>query len=135
MAKKCIHEIPKIKDSWWLRDAGLYQGYGVCIDRNGNIFDGSDWDEGSTDINFKKGVRPVLVVENHDFNVGDQFAFGNHKWTIIYIYGTNLDLCLAICNAIIDFHRFDKKSNDYESSEIKAIVDTDFRTNENKKLL
>lgn len=116
--RKYKHTIPIIKDWWWLRwSHGYIQNNAPFV---GNV--GGVRGYGGTIYCDIGAVRPALQIKNHDLKIGDQFKFGRWEWTVISRY-------LAICNQKICDHRFDKESNNYEESEVKAIVDNDFEIN------
>lgn len=68
------------------------------------------------------GVRPALVLESSNLQVGDNFEFGNHTFTVI-------SEKYALCNDSIGDHCFRedwkaKDANDYEKSDVKKYIES-----------
>ena len=102
---------------WWLRSPGDYQDYAVDVDEDGFVYACGGIVNG-----YGVGVRPALRIDNLEstnLKIGDEFYIGEQQFKIISYY-------LALCNSIVGYTRFDAKSNDYETSEIKAYVDSRF---------
>ena len=101
--------------SWWLRTPG-YFSYIACI-----VFYSGDIHYGGDDVHNYYGIRPALQIANMgDFKVGDVFSIGKYCFKIIspklaWLYKQD-----------IGENYFDGKSNNYETSHIKQIVDAWF---------
>lgn len=64
-------------------------------------------------------VRPALVL-NDAMSVGCMFEFAGLEWTIVSnIYKTTV----AVCDDVIAQRRFDPKSNEWKTSELKAWLE------------
>lgn len=103
--------IPYLNCWWWLRSPGGSQSRAASVDGDGLVnYDGDYVDEGDD------CVRPALKYKILNPIIGMVFsAFGN-RWTVC---GKGI----AISNGAIDFRRFDAKSNEYETSEIKKFLE------------
>jgi hypothetical protein len=125
--KKSRSFIPAINDPWWLRDFGTSKQYVCCVGTNGNI------DAGGLNIsNDYVGVRPACVFELDaaDFMfwhkpetlIGTKVEFGANEWTILDAKNGSV---YAVCNSIIEHHRFDSNTNVWEESELKQWLETE----------
>ena len=121
-AEEYLTESERAYNTWyWLRSRGLesYDALNVYYDgeinRNGEYVDYSDG-----------VVRPVLQIKNLEFSnleVGDTFEFGGYEFKVI---SENL---AWMHKQDIGQHAFNndfKKGNDYETSDVKRVVDAWF---------
>lgn len=94
---------------WWLRSLGNLQSRAAYVDHDGDI------DNQGDDVDNKYGgVRPVLEVENiDDIDLSDYLGI---EWIDISKY---MDKPMLLAKEPIFCNRFDKKNNNYESSEIR----------------
>lgn len=102
-----------IGDSWWLRSPGTFCGTAE-VDENGNI----NYSGLRVDYNCL-GVRPVLTVKDLDslnFEIGETVKVLG--LLAQYIGNNSVLLCKSIAK-----HKFDSKSSDYETSEIKQFIE------------
>lgn len=99
---------------WWLRSPGNNQLYAAYVRDDGSVYAyGLRVDSDGV------GVRPALKIENlalPNLKIGDTFCFCGERFKLI-------SARLALCETIIGLSIFDKSSNDYDRSEIKAYVD------------
>ena len=115
--------IPHINAYWWLRSPGYYSNYAAYVINVGSVnFYGL-----GVDYVFDC-VRPALKFKSTSYflkrnetgtwteaKIGDRIIAYNFPWIII-------DKDLAIAEVPIAFRRFDDKSNDYETSEIRKFL-------------
>lgn len=100
--------IPKFDCWWWLRSPGddSFDAAYVCCD--GSVYhDDVIYDDYC--------VRPVLRLKSCNFPIGLRIIKHNFPWIVI-------DGDLAIAEVPIATHRFDEKSNNYETSEIRQFL-------------
>lgn len=112
-AERLPKYILAIGDSWWLRSPGTFCG-AVEVDENGNV----NYFGLKVDYN-RGGVRPALKIKNLDLlnlEIGETVkVFG----LLAQCIGDN---SVLLCESITN-HRFDSKSNDYETSEVKRFIE------------
>lgn len=103
---RCEELIPAIYDYWWLQSPGNgqddaagvnYGGYGVSYGVN-------------------LGVRPALKSEAINLPVGERFIALGNRWVVIADH-------VAVSEDVVTHRRYDKKSNDWETSELKAWLE------------
>ena len=119
--------IPKVDDSWFLKDPGD-NPYFVCeIDEKSKIH--------TTCYHSCQlvGTRPALIlkrsfyeaidIENINmFKAGAKINVGNYKFTILNVDENNI---LALCDEIIGHRRFDPDTNEWNKSELKRWLETE----------
>lgn len=106
----CEH-IPHLNYWWWLRSPGYDQRYAAGVDLFGDVYYG-----GGSVSNDYGAVRPALKSDVFKKeNIGTEFAAFGNRWTVC---GEGF----AISDCEISFRRFDAKSNDYETSEVKKFL-------------
>lgn len=102
---------------WWLRSPGLYDFTAAFVyGDDGRVYAYGHYVVGAF------GVRPALVLESSNLQIGDNFEFGNHTFTVIS------DKKYALCNDSIGDHCFRedwkaKDANDYEASDVKKYIE------------
>lgn len=105
----------KYKDHWWLRTPGLGSSH-VCY-----VYDEGNVSRYGINVSYVSGIRPALIISNlGDFKVGDIISIGKYYFKIIepqmaWLYKQD-----------IGTYHFDVKSNNYETSHVKQVVDTWF---------
>lgn len=112
-AKKLPDHILCCGDKWWLRSPGYYQYTAI------NVLNGGDVREtGSTvgDVNIH--VRPAFRISNLESENGEPLKIGK-TWCIV------IDKGLVLADYPVCKHRFDSKSNDWETSELRAFINSD----------
>lgn len=101
---------------WYLRSPASYN-HGAVYVHSGDF--------GQIDTNVTLGVRPALKIKNPEsfgLWIGDSFAFGDYRFTII-------SAKYALCDEIVGECHFksngqnSEATNDYETSDIKKFVD------------
>lgn len=107
---KYEHKIPCVNTWWWLRSPGEISG-DVAIVNNSGLISGLG-------IGVKYGgnaVRPAVRLDR---------CFKYDKNKIIYcgVTWVQIDKDLYIAEVPITFRRFDKKSNNYATSEIRKFL-------------
>lgn len=121
-AERLPRYILAIGDSWWLRTPGTFCGTAE-VDENSNV----NYFGLKVDYNWC-GVRPALTVKNLDslnYEIGETVKVLG--LTAQYIGDNSVLLCESIAK-----HRFDSKSNDYETSEIKQFIEEWLETKKNE---
>lgn len=110
--KRYKPQIPPIKDWWWLRFNGYVQDYAAFVDCGGYVHDyyGRNVDDSLI------AVRPVLKSEAINLPVGEKFIALGNRWVVIGDH-------FAVSEDVITHRRYDKKSNDWETSELKAWLE------------
>lgn len=103
--------IPIISEWWWLRSPGWYPDYAAYVDYDGSIDCAGD----SVTIEYN-AVRPVLLGSFKDYKDIVEFEFADHSWIV-------LSKNMAICKDYINRRRFDGKTNNYASSEVKEFLE------------
>lgn len=113
-AKKIPQSI-RARGEWcWLRSPGFKQGYAAYIMYGGGVIDVGH------NVNYDNyAVRPAFRINNLECEIGDKIMVGKTWCTVV-----DEGLALADCT-IGDDHRFDKESNDWETSELKAFIESD----------
>ena len=105
----------KYKDYWWLRNPGC-DGSHACY-----VYDDGSVSMYGFNVSYVSGIRPALIISNlGDFKVGDIISIGKYFFKIIepqmaWLYKQD-----------IGTYYFDVKSNNYEVSHVKRVVDTWF---------
>lgn len=100
-------------DWWWLQSPSDCQNIAVFVYSNGDINK-----DGNCVNNERCTVRPAFRINNLKSKIGDKIMVGKTWCTVI-----KKDFALAdypICQ-----HIFDLKSNDWETSELKAFIESD----------
>lgn len=111
-AKKVQPQIRACSEWWWLRSPGLNQYFAAIVDKSGISELGDLVSSGYHTI------RPVFKINSLESEIGEKIMV-NKTWCTIIDEG----LVLAdnpICN-----HRFDEKSNKWETSELKAFINSE----------
>jgi len=113
-AEKIPQVYREFYDWWWLKSNGS-NGY-----QTANVSsDGSIYTYGDSIIYNRDYVRPALIVNNlESFNLPtcSKLVINNIEWIKI---SDNMLLC---DDNSFGRHKFDEKSNDYETSEIKKYI-------------
>lgn len=112
-AEKLSDHILRCDNWWWLQSPGDYQNYAVCVDDEGDIYKTGDY----VQLDYT-AVRPAFKINNLESETGDKVIINKTMCTVV-----SKDLVLADCS--ICEHRFDKKSNNWETSELKAFIESD----------
>ena len=106
----------KYKDSWWLRTPGYFSNCACIVYHYGDVYD-----DGYSVSFGNFGIRPALQISNlGSFNVGDIFSIGKYYFKII-----SPELAWMYLQDIGKDY-FDNKSNNYETSHVKEIVNSWF---------
>ena len=99
---------------WWLRSPGCTSACAAVCCAVGTV------DYYGYEVNYFNGtVRPALTLSNLDsepLEIGEEISIAGKNYIAI---GKDR----VLYNDKLFLHRFDKKSNEYEKSEIKKIVD------------
>ena len=104
--------------NWWLRTPGYNSYYACYVSYIGNVVI-----NGLNVIFNDYGIRPVLKITNlGDLKIGDMFEIDKWKFKIIspklaWLYKQD-----------IRTDSFDEKTNDYEKSHAKKVVDSWYET-------
>lgn len=100
-------------DWWWVRSPGFYQNLAISVRVDGDVYE-IDHDV----IVVSLAVRPAFRISNLESEIGDPVRIGKTWCTVV-------DKDLVLANHPICSHRFDKKSNNWETSELKAFIESD----------
>ena len=103
---------PIYTGTWWLRDPDE-DDYLVYAVANGGVVD--CWGFPPRTL---LGVRPAFIVKNTGLKRGDKLLVGNTVCTIL-----KDDLVLS--DTVIALHKFDRRTNNYDKSEIKQYINSD----------
>lgn len=112
-ARKLQKSIRACGEWWWLRSPGsdqdraAYAGYGVAV-----------YEHGSYVRDASIAVRPAFRISNLESKIGDKIMIGKTWCTII-------DEGLVLADSPVCEHRFDSKSNNWESSELKEFINSE----------
>ncbi len=108
--------IPPLNDNWWLRSPGYFDIHVATVMDDGHVnvigcYVGSAY----------PNVRPALILESSNLQIGDNFKFGNHTFTVF-------SEKYALCDDSIGKHCFRKDwkakdANDYEKSDVKRYIE------------
>lgn len=99
---------------WWLRSPGYYQYDATYVYIGGGVYELGDYVY-SDNI----AVRPAFRINNLESEIGGKIMVGKTWCTVV-------DEGLALADCIIGgSHRFDKESNNWETSELKAFIESD----------
>lgn len=107
-----LNVIPHIEDAWWLRNGQpsfkAYYALNKCVY--------------AYFVEQFLGVRPALLISKPEkvYEYGSEITVGRYKWTVLR---SDEKECYALCTEIIATRRYDSKSSDYETSEIKHWLD------------
>ena len=102
-------------DWWWLRSPGSYSTDTTYVDCDGFIgFTGRQAD------NNNGTVRPALKIRNLDSQNLEIGEMVNVLGLFAQYIGRK---SVLLCEGIGGYHRFDAKSNDYKTSEIKQLIE------------
>ena len=111
-----LHRIPMVNAAtwWWLQSPGNRKDskHNVSVvDAYGEIFGNG------TNVGYVDGaVRPVLKSKILNYNVGTCFGALGNTWIMI-------DDNVAISYDVVSHHRYDAKSNEWETSELKMWLE------------
>ena len=101
--------IPTINLWWWLRSPGYKSNRATGVDYGGFVRNRGNF------VTYGDGaVRPALRVDEY-FEIGQRIIVADYPWIVV-------DSNLAIAETPIAFRRFDEKSNNYETSEIRQFL-------------
>lgn len=97
---------------WWLRSPGYYQFSVANVNRDGDVYE-----HGLNVRNDIYAVRPAFRINNLKSKIGDKIMVGKTWCTVI-------DGGLVLADYPICEHRFDGKSINWETSELKAFIES-----------
>ena len=98
---------------WWLRSPGNISAFAEGVDEVGFV------DMYGRYVNAYYVVRPALKISNSEsanLEIGDSFDALGYTWTYV-LNG------IALCDSSIGYHRFDKASNVWKTSELKKWLE------------
>lgn len=119
--------IPVVDDSWWLRSPGYTRLRIAAVDNVGNV------NEHGCYIDYTYAtVRPALRLDLEPSDnlfwykperlIGTKIKYGNHQWTVLNLEPGSI---YALCDTVVSSGRFDGKSNDWDTSELKQWLETE----------
>lgn len=111
-AKLLPKHILTLGDWWWLRSPGCHQERAIYVSGGGDV----SWL--GCYVDDYNAVRPAFRIKNLNSKKRDKIMIGNTWCTVI-----GVDLALADCS--ICAHRFDEKSNAWETSELRKLINSD----------
>lgn len=115
--------IPCIGKPWWLRSPGYDSDYAADVDSNGAVYA-----DGYYVFNTTFGVRPAFRIGlsyPEIFCAGDQVFVNGLKCTVLDVRQKQNEI-YVLSDTIVECRRFDKESNDWEKSELKAYLNQKF---------
>lgn len=119
--KKYHHLIPESRDCWWLRPSGFSQSFVARVHDFGIVYE-----SGLYVITDATAVRPALRIQTSNpesFKAGDKIDIQDKKWTVLDVSEDHLYI---LCDSSVGVHRFDKESNNWETSELKCWLEEQF---------
>jgi len=108
----CKYIIPNINFWWWLRSPGYSSINAANVSNVGNVSDFGNY------VNYDdRAVRPALIYESSNLQIGDKIKIVGYNWTVI-------SDSMILCDDVVGFTYFRKDwrandANDYEKSDIK----------------
>lgn len=112
-AKKLPRDILDCGGWWWLRSPGIYQNFAALVYCGGGVLECGDRVDSDS-----YAVRPAFEIANLNFEFGEKVYVGKLPCTVI-------DKNLVLADECICNHRFDSKSNDWETSELKTFIESE----------
>ena len=104
-------QIPTINAWWWLRSPGYDQDDAALATAGGGVdYNGDSVNHGSN------AVRPALKSDAINLPVGKKFIALGNRWVVI-------DDHVAVSKDVVTHRRYDRKSNDWETSELKEWLE------------
>lgn len=101
---------------WWLRSPAPYFRLAAIVERSGSV------NHDGTSVNYEYGIRPVFNIPyllSISCKPGDKITVGTNTMCTVINKG------VVLADNIIDRHRFDSDNNDWETSELKAFINSD----------
>lgn len=112
-ARKIPQNILACGDWWWLRSSGHRQGDAALVSRGGIVHPRGYC------VNFDYcAIHPAFRLNNLNAKIYDKVMIGKTWCTVI-------DEGLALTDYSICKRRFDEKSNNWESSELKEFINSE----------
>lgn len=112
-ARKLQKSIRACGNWWWLRSPGYFHDSAAIVCDDGDVGVHGDF-VGNGD----SAVRPAFRLNNINSKIGGKVMIGKTQCTVI-----DNNLLLADCP--VCKHRFDEKSNIWESSELKEFINSE----------
>ena len=117
------------KATWWLHPFGTvdevkkYSNLVPFVDSDGSVkISCTPWEE--------REVRPVLIFDPCDIEIGARFKFGGYTWTAL---SATYALCdVSICTSpfrTIKLHTDTKNLSNFEESDVKFCIENWFEYN------
>lgn len=112
-AEKLPVDILRSDEPWWLRSPGYTRGDAAFVE-------GDEASEIGYSVDFDyHAVRPAFKITNSNFKVGEKVYIESVTCTAIKGELVLTDECIC-------FHRFDTESNNWENSELKKFIESDY---------
>lgn len=118
--KRYEDRIPLVNYWWWLRSPGDFSSSAAIILIGGAV----DFD-GNSVTYVSNAVRPALKSVILNLPIGASFIALGNRWVMI-------DEGMAISQNVITHRRYDAKSNDWETSELKQWLERWAKEGEDK---
>ena len=101
--------IPPVKDWWWLRSLGKFQHYAAFVNC-------AAFPDCIVVYYVNIAARPALKTKIFNLPIGEKFIALGNCWIMI-------DDGIAISKDVITHRRYDKNSNVWDTSELKAWLE------------
>ena len=111
--------IPMIEEYWWLRTPGHHLNASKGINNSGCA-------NFTYYVYNTLGVRPVIKIllpNTKTLSPGDKLKVGNNDFTILSLGECEV---VALCDEVIARRRFDPDNNNWEESELKRWLETEY---------
>lgn len=99
--------------SWWLRTPSDNSNFACYVYPYGDVSSYGDYV-----YYYNYGVRPAFKIKNLDAELYERIKVGA-------IYCTVIDKNLVLADNVVCEHRFDDKSNVWETSDLKNFIESD----------
>lgn len=111
-AKKLPNHILRCNEWWWLQSPGNRSYKTAVVYRDGDI------NKRGYDVDYvSSAIRPAFRITNLKSEIWDKVIIGKTLCTVV-------DKDLVLADSFICKSTFDEKSNNWETSELKAFINS-----------